>query len=66
MIDIDALTADQAAARAEIHRGIGCASFIKGTNPGALIYGPARCRSLPRTEPLYGWNPRAALPSSLA
>ena len=25
-----------------IYRGIGFASFIKGTNPGALIYGPAK------------------------
>jgi aerobic carbon-monoxide dehydrogenase large subunit len=43
VIDIDALKADQAAARDRgIHRGIGYASFIKGTNPGALIYGPAK------------------------
>jgi aerobic carbon-monoxide dehydrogenase large subunit len=43
VIDIDALKADQAAARDRgVHRGIGYASFIKGTNPGALIYGPAK------------------------
>jgi carbon-monoxide dehydrogenase large subunit len=41
--DVDALARDQAAARERgIYRGIGYASFIKGTNPGALIYGPAR------------------------
>ena len=43
VIDVDALKADQTAARERgIHRGIGYASFIKGTNPGALIYGPAK------------------------
>ena len=43
VIDIDALKADQTAARDRgVHRGIGYASFIKGTNPGALIYGPAK------------------------
>ncbi len=41
--DIDALARDRAAARERgVHRGIGFASFIKGTNPGALIYGPAK------------------------
>lgn len=43
IIDIDGLKKDQADARARgVHRGIGFASFIKGTNPGALIYGPAK------------------------
>ncbi len=32
----------QVARRDGVYRGIGFASFIKGTNPGALIYGPAR------------------------
>ena len=42
VIDAKALKADRAAAREKgIYRGIGYASFIKGTNPGALIYGPA-------------------------
>ena len=42
VIDIEALKTDQTAARKKgTHRGIGFASFIKGTNPGALIYGPA-------------------------
>lgn len=42
-IDLEALKRDQADAEARgIHRGIGFASFIKGTNPGALIYGPAK------------------------
>jgi len=37
------LRADQAAIRERgIYRGIGIVSFIKGTNPGPLIYGPAR------------------------
>lgn len=41
--DVDALARDQAGARERgVYRGIGFASFIKGTNPGALIYGPAR------------------------
>ena len=40
---IDALVRDRDDARKRgIHRGIGLTSFIKGTNPGALIYGPAR------------------------
>ena len=39
---LDVLKADQEAARERgVYRGIGFASFIKGTNPGALIYGPA-------------------------
>ena len=43
VIDLDGLKKDQADARARgVHRGIGFASFIKGTNPGALIYGPAK------------------------
>jgi carbon-monoxide dehydrogenase large subunit len=42
-IGLNALEADREAARHDgIYRGIGFASFIKGTNPGALIYGPAR------------------------
>ena len=42
-IDLAALKRDQASAREQgVHRGIGFASFIKGTNPGALIYGPAK------------------------
>ncbi|MFT5485863.1 MAG: carbon-monoxide dehydrogenase large subunit, partial [Alphaproteobacteria bacterium] len=42
-IDLDALKRDQTEAKERgIHRGIGFASFIKGTNPGALIYGPAK------------------------
>ena len=41
--DVDALARDQAGERERgVYRGIGFASFIKGTNPGALIYGPAR------------------------
>jgi carbon-monoxide dehydrogenase large subunit len=40
MMDIDALRADQAAARKRgIHRGIGIASFIEVTNPSAAFYG---------------------------
>tara|TARA_Y100001970_G_C14258995_1_gene877935 strand:- start:9351 stop:11654 length:2304 start_codon:yes stop_codon:yes gene_type:complete len=43
VINVEALKEDQTAARERgIHRGIGYASFIKGTNPGALIYGPAK------------------------
>ena len=43
IIDSAALERDQAEARGRgVHRGIGYASFIKGTNPGALIYGPAK------------------------
>ncbi|MEC7490613.1 MAG: xanthine dehydrogenase family protein molybdopterin-binding subunit [Pseudomonadota bacterium] len=43
IVDLDALIADRDSARAiGIQRGIGYASFIKGTNPGALIYGPAK------------------------
>lgn len=43
IIDSAALGRDQAKARDRgVHRGIGYASFIKGTNPGALIYGPAK------------------------
>jgi carbon-monoxide dehydrogenase large subunit len=43
VIDIDGLLDDQATARdSGVYRGIGFASFIKGTNPGALIYGPAK------------------------
>lgn len=43
IMDIDGLEKDRADARARgVHRGIGFASFIKGTNPGALIYGPAK------------------------
>ena len=43
IVGLDALAADRDAARAKgIQRGIGFASFIKGTNPGALIYGPAK------------------------
>ena len=43
IVSLKALVADQDAARAKgIQRGIGFASFIKGTNPGALIYGPAK------------------------
>ena len=42
LMDYDALRADQAAHRDDSRlRGIGIASFIKGTNPGPLIYGPA-------------------------
>ena len=42
-IDLDVLKRDQAEAKERgVHRGIGFASFIKGTNPGALIYGPAK------------------------
>lgn len=41
-LNCDRLLADQAARRDEgILRGIGFASFIKGTNPGTTIYGPA-------------------------
>jgi carbon-monoxide dehydrogenase large subunit len=40
MMDMEALRADQAAARARgIHRGIGIASFIEVTNPSAAFYG---------------------------
>lgn len=43
IIGLDGLKRDQAEAREKgIYRGIGFASFIKGTNPGALIYGPAK------------------------
>lgn len=43
IVDLDALIADRDSARANgVQRGIGYASFIKGTNPGALIYGPAK------------------------
>ena len=39
----DELRADQASCRKRgVCRGIGIVSFIKGTNPGPLIYGPAR------------------------
>ncbi len=42
LMDYDGLREDQRAARETgIHRGIGIAAFIKGTNPGPLIYGPA-------------------------
>ena len=42
LMDYDELRADQAARRGEgVYRGIGLAAFIKGTNPGPLIYGPA-------------------------
>lgn len=42
LMDYDGLRADQAARHTEgIYRGIGLVSFIKGTNPGPLIYGPA-------------------------
>jgi len=40
---LNVIKADQVAAReGGVYRGIGYASFIKGTNPGALIYGPAK------------------------
>ena len=40
MMDLPALRADQAAARARgVHRGIGFASFIEITNPGPAFYG---------------------------
>ena len=43
IVDLDALIADRDSARTNgVQRGIGYASFIKGTNPGALIYGPAK------------------------
>ncbi len=42
LMDYDGLCADRDAMRAEgVLRGIGLASFIKGTNPGPQIYGPA-------------------------
>lgn len=42
LMDYDRLRADQSARRGEeVYRGIGVAAFIKGTNPGPLIYGPA-------------------------
>lgn len=41
-MDIEALRRDRDTARQDgVYRGIGIAAFIKGTNPGALIYGPA-------------------------
>ena len=43
LMDYDRLLADQHAHRENgVYRGIGIAAFIKGTNPGPLIYGPAR------------------------
>lgn len=43
LMGYDQLRTDQAACRERgVHRGIGIISFIKGTNPGPLIYGPAR------------------------
>ncbi len=42
LMDYDRLRENQRAGRETgIHRGIGIAAFIKGTNPGPLIYGPA-------------------------
>ena len=42
LMDYDALCADREEKRKQgILRGIGLASFIKGTNPGPQIYGPA-------------------------
>ena len=42
LMDYDALCADREEKREQgILRGIGLASFIKGTNPGPQIYGPA-------------------------
>ena len=43
LMDYQGLRADQAACRAKgVYRGVGITAFIKGTNPGPLIYGPAR------------------------
>lgn len=43
IVDPDRHETDKAAQRKTgLYRGLGFASFIKGTNPGALIYGPAR------------------------
>ena len=42
LMDYDALRADRDRKRGQgILRGVGLASFIKGTNPGPQIYGPA-------------------------
>ena len=42
LMDYDALCADRDETRKQgVLRGIGLASFIKGTNPGPQIYGPA-------------------------
>ena len=42
LMGYDGLRADQAEKRGNgVYRGVGIASFIKGTNPGPLIYGPA-------------------------
>lgn len=43
LMGYDRLRIDQEECRERgVYRGIGIASFIKGTNPGPLIYGPAR------------------------
>ncbi len=45
MMDYEALRAEQARLRAEgVHRGIGFASFIEVTNPGAAFYGVGGAR----------------------
>ncbi|MCA1457671.1 xanthine dehydrogenase family protein [Bradyrhizobium sp. BRP22] len=45
MMDYDALRAEQARLRGQgIHRGIGLASFIEVTNPGAAFYGVGGAR----------------------
>jgi CO/xanthine dehydrogenase Mo-binding subunit len=45
MMDYDGLRAEQAAFRARgVHRGIGLASFVEITNPGAMFYGVGGAR----------------------